>query len=478
MNARSLKFRLSLSYAVLMTAALLVGGIAGGAALKIYLEASIRDSQFRRARQMAQSLLSNGKGLDAAGIRADIDRHFDPAGYNRFARISRGDGSILYVSPAPKDESFDPAAMPPPIWPDQLEAARTIPLPGGRRLLTVSHHFTTPSGDRYMVEAGSPLDSVGTALKQWLILMAVALPILDLTAVGAGYWLLSRALRPVREMTESAERITSHNLDERLPASKTGDELEHLALALNRMIGRLDDAFQNSRRFVADASHELRTPLTILRGELEGIISQTDVPESTRESAVSLLEEVERLANIVEGLFALSRLDAGESQRESIEFDLGKLAATTTEQLSLLAEDKSISLKCDAPDPVIVQGDRGRLKQVIVNLLDNAIKYTPEGGDVRISVRTAPETAILEVTDSGIGIPKNALPHIFERFYRVDKARSRDQGGAGLGLAIAKAICTGHRGHIEVSSEPGIGSRFRVELPLPPPAHGNFPLKA
>jgi signal transduction histidine kinase len=183
---------------------------------------------------------------------------------------------------------------------------------------------------------------------------------------------------------------------------------------------------------------------------------------------------VERLGKIVEGLFALSRLDAGEAQAETIDFDLARLAVTTTEQMALLAEDKSISLIANSGEAVFVRGDSSRLKQVIVNLVDNAIKYTLPGGQVKVSVRAEGNSAVLEVKDNGIGIPKRDLPHIFERFYRVDKARSRELGGAGLGLSIVKSICTAHNAEIHVESVEKQGTTFTVRLPL---AGANNPLQ-
>jgi signal transduction histidine kinase len=188
----------------------------------------------------------------------------------------------------------------------------------------------------------------------------------------------------------------------------------------------------------------------------------------------SNLEEVERLGKIVEGLFALSRLDAGEAQAESVDFDLARLAVTTTEQMALLAEDKSVSLVTAPGEPVFVRGDSSRLKQVIVNLVDNAIKYTLPGGQVKVTVRAEGSAAVLEVKDNGIGIPKGDLPHIFERFYRVDKARSREFGGAGLGLSIVKSILTAHQADIQVESEEKQGTTFRIRLPL---AGANNPLQ-
>jgi signal transduction histidine kinase len=179
-----------------------------------------------------------------------------------------------------------------------------------------------------------------------------------------------------------------------------------------------------------------------------------------------VLEEVERLAEIVEGLFALSRLDAGEAHAEWVRFDLAELAATTADQMSLLAEDKHVSVACDTGGGVTVEGDRARLKQVVVNLLDNAIKYTPSGGRVALSVRREGDYAVLDITDTGVGIPADALPHVFKRFFRVDGSRSREQGGAGLGLSIVKSICTAHGAVIEVSSAPGRGSTFRIKQPL------------
>jgi signal transduction histidine kinase len=232
------------------------------------------------------------------------------------------------------------------------------------------------------------------------------------------------------------------------------------------MIARLEDAFLNARRFGADASHELRTPLTVLRGELESVVLNERLDPELRSSLQNVLEEVERLAHTVEGLFAISRLDAGEAQTEWVPFDLAELATSTADQMSLLALDKKITINCEASEPVPVAGDRARMKQVVVNLLDNAIKYTPEDGAITLRVAAAENRAWLEVTDTGIGIPPAALPRVFDRFFRVDQSRSQDPGGAGLGLSIVKSICTAHGAEVRVQSTLGQGSRFQVELPL------------
>jgi signal transduction histidine kinase len=198
------------------------------------------------------------------------------------------------------------------------------------------------------------------------------------------------------------------------------------------------------------------------------MIARIGPDHELRDVAASAIEELERLQNIVESLFALSRLDAGEAMNRSEQFDLGELATSTADQMSLLALDKRISITCHVAEPLFVQGDRARLKQVVVNLLDNAIKYTPEGGEIHVRTVARHGRAMLEVSDNGIGIPEEALPHVFERFYRVDKARSRQLGGAGLGLSIVKSICSAHSGRVTVDSKEGVGSSFRVELPLAP----------
>ncbi len=466
MNTRSLKFRLLMWYAGLLAGCFALIGAATYAALQGSLTGALKESQLRRARQIAQLLREELQHQGEGRVGDEIEARYAPGLNDRFVRVTRGDGVVLYLSRLPKDQSFDPATLPPAAWPSAAESARRAPLPGGREMLLTGAAVQAPGGVRYLIETGAPMDQVQADLRQWLMFLLLGLPVVAAMALGGGYVLIKRALGPVDQIAASAERISSQNLSQRLPVTQTGDELERLALALNHMIDRLDEAFRHSRRFVADASHELRTPLTVLRGELETLIQEPRLTPEWRERLGSALEEVERLANIVEGLFAISRLDAGEAQAEWVPFDLAQLAAATADQMSLLAEDKNIQVKCTAAKGVWVEGDRARLKQVVVNLLDNAIKYTPQGGEVALTVKTIDSKAVLEVADNGMGIPPEALPRLFERFFRVDQARSRDQGGAGLGLSIVKSICAAHHGRVEATSQPGQGSRFRVELPL------------
>jgi len=466
MNTRSLEFQLLAWYAALLVCGFALLGTATYLVLQSSLTGALKDSQLRRARQIAQLVLEAGQRAGDTRVGEDVEERYAPGLNDRFARITRGDGLVLYLSHPPKDQSFDPATLPPAAWPSLPESARKAPLLGGREILLTSHVVQAPSGTRYLIETGAPMDDVQADLRHWLLFLAAGLPVVAGLALGGGYVLVKRALAPVAQIAASAERISSRNLSERLPVAPTGDELERLSVALNHMIARIEEAFQYSRRFVADASHELRTPLTVLRGELESFVQEPHLSPELRERLGSALEEAERLAHIVEGLFAISRLDAGEAQAEWVPFDLAQLATSTADQMSLLAEDKNIRVTCTSGKDVWVEGDRARLKQVVVNLLDNAIKYTPREGAVALKVNAADSKALLEVADNGIGIPPEALPHVFDRFFRVDKARSREEGGAGLGLSIVKSICAAHHGRVEAISETGKGSRFRVELPL------------
>jgi heavy metal sensor kinase len=464
MNARSLSFRLVAWYAGVLTAVFVLLGLLTFLFLRHYLEANLLDTQARRARQIAGTLLAQARRESEGALRAEVERLYSPEVNDRFIRISRADGHVVYASGMPRDALFDPARVP-AIAGNFLEgAARKVPVAGGS-LLIAAVPATGSDGTLYRVEVGTSGASAENTLAQVLVLLAVGLPVAVAVAVAGGFVLVRQALEPVERMAVKAEEITQHNLSERLPVVRSGDELERLSISLNHMISRLEDALHGSKQFLADASHELRTPLTVMRGELESLAQDGRLARETREALGSVLEEVERLAEIVESLFALSRLDAGEADTRQ-RFDLGELAATTAEQMSLLATDKSIGVECESAPGVIVRGDRARLKQVIVNLLDNAIKYTPQGGQVRLRVRSEGAHAVLDVSDTGIGIPAEALPHLFKRFFRVDGSRSREQGGAGLGLAIVKSICAAHGAEVEVLSTPGKGSTFRVRQPL------------
>jgi heavy metal sensor kinase len=472
MNTRSLSFRLVTWYAGLLTIVFVLLGVLTIIFLRHYLEANLLDTQARRARQIADTLLVAASRTGEAALGREIDELYSPEANDRLIRITGGDGHVVYASGKPKDHSFDPSKVPAPSLTRKGVFLRKESLPSGSVLIAAQTYSAT-DGSRYIVEVGLSTARTEATLSQVLLMLAIGLPIAVCVAVAGGFMLVRRALKPVDRLSHKAAEITQHNLSERLPVMRTGDELERLSLSLNLMISRLEDAINSSKQFVADASHELRTPLAVLRGEVESLAQDGQLRFQTRETLGSMLEEVDRLAKIVEGLLALSRLDSGEAKAQWVRFDLAELVATTADQMSLLAEDKSITVVCDSSPSVTVEGDRARLKQVVVNLLDNAIKYTPNGGRINLKITREDGDAVLEVADDGIGIPPEALPHVFKRFFRVDGSRSRDQGGAGLGLSIVKSICDAHGARVEVSSAPGRGSRFRIRQPLitEPAAH-------
>ena len=464
MNTHSLRFRLTAWYAGLLAGALLVFGVSIYLGLERYLTSELERTLIERSRSVGMQLLV---GLPAKGpkwLSKEITEDYAPEVNGYFLRIVRGDGSTVYISGTPKDSGFDPSRIPLPTERRRAEYSRQVATSGGYRLLIGGIVLTNSDGKQYWVESGLSDQRIEDVLHGLSETLAIYMPLIVSLAVVGGYWLMRKSLSPVADITRHAEGITSTNLSERLPVIKTGDELERLSISLNHMIAGLESAFQHIARFSADASHELRTPLTILQLELEGIVQHPRLAPELVDQIGSALEETHRLSRIVENLLIISRLDAGEACIEKVPLDLGELVSSTADQMRLLAEEKSVSLRCDVSQDVWIEGDKARLKQVIVNLTDNAIKYTPAGGQVTIAVRSTEAGALLAVADTGVGISAEALPHVFERFYRTDKARSRDSGGAGLGLAIVKSICSAHNAEIRVLSTEGQGSRFIVQI--------------
>ena len=331
-----------------------------------------------------------------------------------------------------------------------------------------------------VLQVGTSLEGLLQARRHFLITLAALVPVALLLAGSGGWMLARRALRPVDQMTLAARRIEAEDLSLRIAGPRTDDELGRLARTLNEMLARLESGFAQVRRFSADASHELRTPLTVLKGEIEVALRSPRDSMEYRRVLSSTLEEVERMARLVEDLLLLSRADAGGLRWESERVELDHLVEEVAKQGDVLARGKQIRVQLKELAPLIIQGDGRRLKQLLLNLVDNAIKYTPAGGEVALALRAmapvssdavdsappAREEAEIIVQDTGIGIAPEDIPRIFERFYRADPARSREAGGAGLGLCIGKTIAEAHGGRIEVESSPGTGSTFRVVLPI------------
>jgi len=464
---RSIRFRMALWYAVLLAAALVLFGAASYVGLERYLQKSLEESLVKQARSIGDVLIVNINQSGQDYVNNEITEHYSPEINGRFIRVTRADGKQVFVSGLPKDGTFDPAQVPPPQLPAAQPFSHEVEMSDGHELLLHGLPYRASDGSQFLIEVAAPYNQIESVLRGLLLTFALGLPLIVALAIGGGYLLMRRALHPVDEIRQKAAQITSRNLSERLPVVHTGDELERLAVDLNRMIERLEASFHQVNRFSADASHELRTPLTVLQGELESMArSSSNLPIEIRDTIGSALEETQRLAKIVENLLTISRLEAGEARKQLERLDFAELAHSTADQMRLLAEEKNIHLDCNGAEPVEVDADPTRLKQVVVNLLDNAIKYTPERGRVSISVVKQANRAVLEVADSGIGISADDLPHVFERFYRADKTRSRQMGGTGLGLSIVRSICLAHGGHITVNSTEGRGSLFRVELPL------------
>jgi len=293
----------------------------------------------------------------------------------------------------------------------------------------------------------------------------LALPLILAFAGAGGYWFAARSLAPLDAMAAQASRISSSNLDARLEVGEAAAELTLLAASFNGLLGRIDQSFEGMRRFVADASHELRTPIAVIRGEADvALASERDAAEY-RESLTIILDEARRLSVLVDSLLNLARADAGRVKLQTQSFYWNDLLSDCCRSVQSLAAARGIELTCRAAPDMPFDGDEELLRRMTLNLLDNAIRYTQPGGRVTAELEARGQGILVRISDTGIGISPEAVPHVFERFFRADKARSRENGGFGLGLAIVKWIAESHRGAVNLVSQPGSGSIFTVTLP-------------
>jgi heavy metal sensor kinase len=395
-------------------------------------------------------------GQEADEIWNEIFRHTLQSRKKTYIQIVDRRGTILH-------RSYN-------IGPDSLAVRDTIPLNqtivasgslGGENIRVAA------SRDRnFTFYVGYPVAELNELLESFFLIFLVLIPIALAVSIFGGFALAHKSLQPVVEITTRARRITAENLDQTIPIRKVDDEIGRLTSTFNEMIRRLHDSFNQTRQFSADASHELRTPLTIMRGEIELALRSTKTPEEYRRVLQSSLEEIMRMSAIIDSLLLLAKADQGNYQAEFSEVNLRELVEELYEDSEALAERKKIRVTLRRAGQITIVGDKVRLRQLFLNLVDNAIKYTPEGGSVTLSVEQQNGSAVFQVEDTGIGIPADEQDKIFDRFYRVDKARSREAGGSGLGLSIAKWIVDLHRGTIAVSSQMNKGSVFTVRLPL------------
>jgi heavy metal sensor kinase len=414
-----------------------------------------------RGRPFLQPVTPDSLGRDTTAQEADeiwnrIFEHTLLSPKKTYIQVADRRGAIIYRSYS--------------LGPDSLVIADTVGL-NTTLLTTLALHgeevrAALTRDKNFTIAIGYPLEELLQALENLYSIFLILIPIALVVSVIGGLYLANTSLRPVDDVTRSARRITAENLDQTIPPRSVDDEIGRLITTFNEMIRRLHDSFAQVKQFSGDASHELRTPLTIMRGEIELALRSPKAPEEYRHVLVSSLEEILRLTSIIDNLLLLARADQGTYDVHFSEVDLVALARELYEDSEVLAEPTRIAVSLKADEPVTIVGDRVRLRQLFLNLIDNAIKYTPEGGSVTISVERRDGTALFAVQDTGIGIPQDELSRVFDRFYRVDKARSREMGGAGLGLSIARWIAELHRGSIGVQSTLGQGSRFTVTLPL------------
>ena len=468
MPALSIRARLTLWYSALLTVSML---ILAGAAYALLWYGSIQDMD-DALEGVAHALERQAPRRENPFVPADVDALF-----RRFFGFSPWDRFVE------RRDLAGPAVPPRPGAP-----SRTLPLSAEARRNAAAGRETYETVEglteypvriltkplvaggrvRNVIQVGMSQENLYATRRRFLWVMTAVLPLGLLLAAGGGWALARRALAPVERMAEAARRISAERLAERLEQSGTGDELDRLSRVLNAMLERLDQSFRQVRQFSADASHELQTPLTILQGELEVALRTPRSPQAYRESITSALQEIERLATLVEGLLLLARADAGMLRLDLKPIDAAQLLAEVYERMQIVARTRSVALELDELEPHLVLGDGERLRRVLLNLVDNAIKYTPAGGRVALSLRRLNDRACLSVRDTGIGLSEAEREQVFQRFYRAGAARDHGAQGSGLGLCIAMSIVEAHGGTLEVTSREGEGSTFTVCLPEVP----------
>ncbi len=480
LRPRSLRAQLALWHGLLLALTLLLLAAFTYLLLREYLnhsaDAALTEFAETTSKDIAAAVyhyrtLHADQPLDPDTERRFIDNN-DLQSWGRYVQVIDPDGHAVAFSDALRTNKL-------PVPSETLLACRMTGKPVFDTVTTLGQYpvrmVTLPVqlGSRipYLVQVGASVEGVEGALQRALFILLILTPSIFLIALLGGWALVGRSLRPVDEMTRAALSIESNRLDMRIAPARTDNEIGRLAAALNEMIARLDRSFQQIERFTADASHELKTPLTAIRGAAEVALMSEEMPPETRRAFQSIIADTERLTSIVNNLLLLSRADADQVRLNQEPVALHEIVLTTFETLERLAHRKNITLDFAEMEEVTLKGDALWLQQLFTNLIHNAIHYTPEGGQVTLSLTTekgvsgGPD-AIFSVTDTGPGIASEHLPFLFDRFYRVDSGRSREQGGSGLGLNIARWVAEAHGGQIAVTSVVGSGTTFTVRLPL------------
>ncbi len=457
---RSIRVRLTLWYVLLL--ALILGTFSGGLylALRESLYGNLDDSVDARAEATMGLLTYAQERPTLAGAAAPGD----PQEGEQFARVFDSAGEVTFDnSPPEASAAIDQATVG-----DALSGISTRQSADTNK--STLRILTTPiRRDSVVVGAlqvGLSEGDVQDTLNIFLLLIAVAYPLTLVVTSAGGVFIAGRALSPIDSLTRVARQITAEDLSQRLNASLPDDEVGRLARTFDEMIARLDDAFRRQRSFTSDASHELRTPLTAIKGQAEVALSKDRSPEEYKRVLATINGEVDRMIRLVGSLLTLARADAGQIPITREPVGLGTVVLDAVEQVRPAASSKTLNIGVQAGPDIRVVADEDLLLQLLLNLLDNAVKYTPPNGSITVAWALEGDSAELRVSDTGPGIAAEHLPRIFDRFYRVDSARSRADGGAGLGLSICRWIAEAHGGSIVAESEPGAGSTFIVRLPV------------
>lgn len=421
----------------------------------------LRRSALRELQQLRQStpteqdeLLSQEEEIDA--IWNEIYQHTLLSPRRQMIQILDRNNDILYVSHSLGKERLQYDDIP-----YRSIKLVTVRMTDGRDIrLAVSQN------DFVKIFVAYPMEDLNQVLGNLFSTFLILAPLALVLSIVGGWFLAHQSLKPVDTLTKAARKITAHNINERLPAYEVDDEIGRLTATFNDMIGRLHTFIEQLRQFSADASHELRTPLTIIRGEIEVALRRKQLSRPVRNLLMSIRDEVIRLSSIVEGLMSLVRSEEGRLAFRFESLSLAEVVRDVVEDARVLGAAKGITVEPHLlADPVLLEGDRNRLRQLFLNILDNAVKYTPANGRVEIWLEQTNGRAVVRVRDTGVGIRRSDLPKIFDRFYRSPK-HIRNTDGSGLGLSIAKWIVEAHHGTIAVESKPNRGSTFTVTLPL------------
>jgi len=461
---KSIKFKLTSWYVVILTVIL--------STFSLFLYFTLADSLYKgvdgKIKTMAEIVVSSARGPFTVDLDQLMTDRYGVRPLGRFIQVLDESGRVGGSSTNVQDIKI-------PISVSTLKAAskgittyETVQVMGKYPLRLVT--MPVMENDRMIgvVQVASSLEGVEEALDKLALILFIAVPAVLLFASAGGLFLANKALKPVDQITQIARRIGSGDLSQRIRIKRGNDELGRLASTFNEMIAKVDESFRQVKRFTADASHELKTPLTILRGEVEVGLKKERALKEYKRILVSNLEEITRMSRIVDDLLTLSRADTGELKMEREKVELSSLAREVWNDLQILAHQRKVELTFIGDGHAPVDGDPLFLRQLILNLAENGLKYTRPGGEVSIKVEGDRDNGVARilVADTGVGIAPKDLKRIFDRFFRTDKARSRDTGGTGLGLSISQWIARAHKGEIAVKSKVGKGSTFTVTLPL------------